>query len=82
MSHELSYTINLQREPEGGYTVIVPALPGCISYGQTYEEALLMAKDAIRCHVEGLQQIGGDIPVEPLNTARISVPLEGVIAAP
>ncbi|MEM7312434.1 MAG: type II toxin-antitoxin system HicB family antitoxin [Planctomycetota bacterium] len=81
MSHELSYTINLQREPEGGYTVVVPALPGCISYGETYEEALMMAKKAIRCHVEGLQQIGGEIPVEPLNTARISVPLRGAASA-
>ena len=37
----------LQPEPEGGYTVTVPALPGCISYGETFEKAMEMIKDAI-----------------------------------
>ena len=37
----------LQSEPEGGYTITVPALPGCISYGETFEKALEMAKDAM-----------------------------------
>ncbi len=37
----------LQPEPEGGYTITVPALPGCISYGETFEKALDMVKDAM-----------------------------------
>lgn len=36
-----------QPEPEGGYTVSVPALPGCISYGETFEKAMEMIKDAM-----------------------------------
>ena len=42
-----SYKIHLRKEPEGGYTVIVPSLPGCISYGKDIDEALAMAKEAI-----------------------------------
>ena len=37
----------LQPEPEGGYTISVPSLPGCISYGKTFEEAIEMIKDAM-----------------------------------
>ncbi|MDP2919672.1 MAG: type II toxin-antitoxin system HicB family antitoxin [Dehalococcoidia bacterium] len=37
----------LQAEPEGGYTISVPSLPGCISYGKTFEEAMEMIKDAM-----------------------------------
>lgn len=37
----------LQPEPEGGYTISVPSLPGCISYGETFEKAMEMIKDAI-----------------------------------
>ena len=37
----------LQPEPEGGYTVTIPSLPGCISYGQNFEEAIEMIKDAM-----------------------------------
>jgi len=35
-----SYRILVRKEPEGGYTVIVPSLPGCITYGETIEEAI------------------------------------------
>ena len=38
----------LQPEPEGGYTVTVPSLPGCISCGETFEEAMEMIKDAMK----------------------------------
>jgi predicted RNase H-like HicB family nuclease len=40
--------LELQPEPEGGYTISVPALPGCVSYGRTFEEAMEMVKDAIK----------------------------------
>jgi antitoxin HicB len=39
--------LELQLEPEGGYTISVPSLPGCISYGDTFEKAIDMIKDAI-----------------------------------
>jgi antitoxin HicB len=37
--------LEFQSEPEGGYTVSVPSLPGCISYAETFEQALEMIKD-------------------------------------
>ena len=39
--------LEFQSEPEGGYTVTVPSLPGCISYGETFEIALRNIKDAM-----------------------------------
>lgn len=51
---EHRYTIILHPdEEEGGYTVTVPALPGCVTQGETIEEAIAMAKDAIRLHTYG-----------------------------
>lgn len=59
------YTIVLEPNyPEEGYTVRVPALPGCITYGRTREEALERAKEAIKGFIEGLQKAGDPIPEE------------------
>jgi predicted RNase H-like HicB family nuclease len=63
---------------EGGYTVTVPALPGCITEGDSYEEALAMAKEAIGVHLRGLQRDGELIPEETgeLRLATVEVELE------
>lgn len=53
MSHR--YKVILQPEPEGGYSVYVPALPGCASQGETPEEALANIREAIDLFLEGLQ---------------------------
>ncbi len=47
-----------------GYQVTVPLLPGLITYGRTLAEAREMARDAIRCHLEGLKKDGERIPDE------------------
>jgi antitoxin HicB len=60
----LSYRILLRKEPEGGYTVIVPTLPGCVTYGETIEEAVERAKEAIEVYIESLQEHGEEIPTE------------------
>ncbi|TET40274.1 MAG: hypothetical protein E3J66_07085 [Dehalococcoidia bacterium] len=61
------YTMILEPNyPEEGYTVRVPALPGCTTYGRTKEEALERAKEAIAGFIEGLQKAGE--PVPPLVT--------------
>jgi predicted RNase H-like HicB family nuclease len=49
-----SYQINLIPEREGGYTVLVPLLPGCVSYGKTVEEATENSREAITLHLENL----------------------------
>lgn len=58
----LSYNILLRPEPEGGYTVTVPALPGCITYGQDISEAKKMAVDAIKGYLVSLEKHGEPIP--------------------
>ncbi len=52
----LNYPILLRKEPEGGYTVIVPQLPGCITYGDTKDEAQEMAKEAIELYIESMKE--------------------------
>lgn len=62
---EYQYTIILHPDlEEGGYTVTVPALPGCVTQGETLEEAIAMAKDAIRLYVETLVADGEPVPKE------------------
>ena len=57
-----TYTVLLQPEPEGGYTVTCPALPGLVTYGETLDEAPAMAADAIWGYIECLQEDGEPIP--------------------
>src|SRR6266699_1162699 len=70
---EYQYTIILHPDlEEGGYTVTVPALPGCVTQGETLEEAIAMAKDAIRLHVETLIAYGEPVPEEREQFVMIS----------
>ncbi len=50
----LTYNVELKPQEEGGYTVTVPALPGCISEGDTMEEALENIKDAVEGYIKVL----------------------------
>lgn len=61
---QLSYRILLRKERERGYTVIVPSLPGCVTYGDTIDEAIEMAKEAIELYIESLIEHGEEIPTE------------------
>ena len=54
----LQYRIILRPEPEGGFTVTVPALPGCVTWGATLEEAGAMAEDAIGAYLASVAQHG------------------------
>ena len=60
-----TYTVHLEPASEGGYVVRVPALPAIVTEGDTYEEALDMARDAIRLYVETFIAEGRDVPQEP-----------------
>lgn len=74
MISQRHYTIILHPDPEeGGYTVTVPALPGCITQGETLEEAIAMAKDAIRLHIESLIAEGEPVPEEREHPQAIIV---------
>lgn len=61
---QLSYRILLRKERERGYTVIVPSLPGCVTYGDTIDEAIEMAKETIELYIESLIEHGEEIPTE------------------
>ncbi|MFT4153142.1 type II toxin-antitoxin system HicB family antitoxin [Parafilimonas sp.] len=69
---EFTYKIRLQKEPEGGYTVTVPALPGCVTYGDDVDHAIEMAKEAVELYIESLVQHGEKIPTEN-NTLEYSL---------
>jgi len=61
-----------------GYNVVVPALPGIVTWGKTIEEAEINAKEALHCHIEGLLKAGDPIPedievAEPVRVARFPV---------
>ncbi|MDP2648326.1 MAG: type II toxin-antitoxin system HicB family antitoxin [bacterium] len=64
MKARYSYQIVLRPEPEGGYTVVVPSLPGCVTYGKTVEEANVMAEDAIRGYLASMRKHREKIPTE------------------
>ncbi len=69
---EITYKLLIKKEPEGTYTVTVPSLPGCITYGETIEHAIEMAKEAIEIYVVELKERGEEIPNDN-NTFEYSV---------
>ncbi len=68
-----SFTAVFEPAEEGGYVVTVPALPGCISEGDNYEEALGNIKEAITAYVESLKKHGEPIPPDIQIIARVEV---------
>lgn len=73
----LTYTAMFTKEPEGGYTVVVPALQGCVTYGKSFEDAKAMAEDAIQAYLESLAKHGEKAPIEsqPVSVAvSVTVP--------
>jgi predicted RNase H-like HicB family nuclease len=70
-----TYKIHLHKEEEGGFTVFVPALPGCITYGEDVDQAIAMAKEAIELYIEELRDRGEEVP-DDRNTLEYSLNLE------
>lgn len=68
-AHE--FEVVLQPEEEGGFSVFVPRLPGCVSQGESREEALSMVKEAIEGYLESLAAHGDPIP--PVEIERVTV---------
>jgi antitoxin HicB len=66
------YEVVLTREDGGGYSVTVPALPGCVSQGETREEALAMIREAIEGYLESLAAHGDPLP-GPIEIERVTV---------
>ena len=58
----MQFPVVLHKDAASGYGVTVPDLPGCFSAGDTPEEAIAWAHEAVACHVEGLLMDGEPIP--------------------
>ncbi|PIQ84108.1 MAG: HicB family protein [Candidatus Omnitrophica bacterium CG11_big_fil_rev_8_21_14_0_20_63_9] len=67
------FTVVLESEPEGGYSVFVPSLPGCASQGETKEEALANIREAIEGYLLSLRDEGLSIPVTRVTLTEIEV---------
>lgn len=59
---EYRYTVFFEPLEEGGYNVVVPAIPEICTFGTTLREARKMARDAIRCYLESARKTGEEIP--------------------
>lgn len=65
-----AYTVFFEPQ-EGGYNVIVPAIPEICTFGETLEEARAMAEDAIRCYLESALKHGEPIPQDREPTKQL-----------
>jgi antitoxin HicB len=70
-----TYTVNIEPADadEGGFWAQVPALPGCFSQGETYDETLSNIQEAIQAYVESLIKRGEPIPEESRHPAVIGI---------
>jgi len=68
---QTEYEVVLVAQPEGGYTVTVPDLPGVVTEGDTVDGALDMAKDAIEAYLETMHEHGW--PVGKVERRRVTV---------
>jgi len=70
VAHDRTFSVVLEPQPEGGFTVLVPAFPEIITEGDTEEEALAMEQDAIRLVLEDRAARGEDIPGDSDTSIR------------
>lgn len=67
------YTVIFEKEDDGGYHAFCPALPGCHTQGDTLEEALANAKEAVEAYIESLREHGEEVPVEDILIKPVEV---------
>lgn len=73
----ISLAVIFRPEPEGGFTVTVPSLPGCITYGKNLAEAHRMAEEAITLYLQDMIAEGEALPQDTssyLTQLEIKVP--------
>jgi predicted RNase H-like HicB family nuclease len=69
-----TYTILLDPDlDDGGYTVTVPALPGCITEGESVVECIQNAEEAIRLYLADLRDSGEPVPEEKVVPQAITI---------
>ncbi len=60
----MKFNVVIEEAEEGGYNITVPALDGCFSQGNSMDEALANAKEAIICYLEGIEKLN-EIKTKP-----------------
>ena len=82
MRNEVTYTVHIEPAEEGGYVAFFPALPGCHTQGETVEEVIAMAKEAVIGYLKCLHAHGDPIPVEnhPSKLVGFDLPLSMSLA--
>ncbi len=65
----MKFTVILEREPDGGYVAKVPSMPGCVSQGDTREEAMSNIREAAELYLEDCIAAGDPIPTESESVA-------------
>lgn len=68
MEVERGFSVLLEPDEHGGYTAIVPALPGVVTEGDSLEEVLANAREAIELCLEDLMQQGLEIPASDASS--------------
>ncbi len=78
---QFTYTVRIHPadDDEGGYWAEVPALPGCNTQGETYEQTLAHARDAIRGYLRMLIKLGEPIPSEKQPKRTITEAVKVVV---
>jgi predicted RNase H-like HicB family nuclease len=64
------YTVYFEPQTDGSSAVVFPTFPEIVTFGRTLDEARAMARDALRCHLEGLRKDGEPIPPETPPTGQ------------
>ena len=79
---ELTYTVHIESCEEGGFVASFPALPGCHTQGETLEEVIGMAKEALASYLESRRDAGEVIPRERAQTRQVGfeLPLSASVA--
>jgi predicted RNase H-like HicB family nuclease len=67
----MNFLIAIHKDPDSDYGVSVPDLPGCISAGSTFSEALAMIREAIELHLEAMLDDGEEIPTPTVDVERL-----------
>ncbi|MEO6695212.1 MAG: type II toxin-antitoxin system HicB family antitoxin [Ignavibacteria bacterium] len=69
----MKFNVVLEKAEEGGYNVTIPALEGCFTEGENEEDALINAKEAIICYLEGLQKVNEVLSGPELKIKELEV---------
>jgi len=83
-TQQLKLNIIFRAEPEGGFTVLVPSLPGCVTYGSSLSESRCMAEEAISLYLEDMIAEGETIPEDAqtyLSSIEVALPTQSRIYA-